>query len=185
MQDFFTFVKTAYILFAHHFFMKQLFVVRHAKSSWEQSGQTDFDRPLNDRGLRDAPVMAKRLWENGIRLDAIISSPAVRALTTAEYFAKQFGIKNNEIIKLKHLYHAPAEAFFEVIENDLHDKWESVAIFSHNPGITYFVNTLKVVQLDNMPTCGIMGVKANMNYWVEFAKADKEFLLFDYPKKFS
>ena len=162
--------------------MKQLFVIRHAKSSWEQSGQTDFDRPLNDRGLRDAPMMAKRLWENGIRLDTIISSPAVRALTTAEFFAKQFAIKNNEIITLKHLYHAPAETFFEVIENELNDKWESVGIFSHNPGITYFVNMLKVVQLDNMPTCGLLGIKANIEIWNYFREGSKKLLLFDYPK---
>lgn len=66
--------------------MKHLFLIRHAKSSWAMSGQTDFDRPLNDRGLRDAPVMALRLWHAGIRLDAILSSPANRALTTATFF---------------------------------------------------------------------------------------------------
>lgn len=162
--------------------MKQLFVIRHAKSSWDQPGQTDFERPLNHRGHHDAPVMAKRLWENGIRLDAIISSPAIRALTTAEYFATQFGYKKKDIITLKHLYHAPAEIFYEVIEQELKDKWESVAIFSHNPGITYFVNTLKVVQLDNMPTCGIMGVKAEIEAWQHFRESSKKLLLFDYPK---
>jgi phosphohistidine phosphatase len=162
--------------------MKNLFVIRHAKSSWANPGQDDFDRPLNDRGERDAPVMAKRLWENGIRLDAIISSPAVRALTTAQYFAKQFGIKNKEIIILKHLYHAPAETFYDVIENDLNDKWESVAIFSHNPGITYFINSLGLVHLDNLPTCGIFGVGTDVKQWNEFKESKKRFLLFDYPK---
>jgi phosphohistidine phosphatase len=162
--------------------MKQVFLIRHAKSSWANLGQSDFERPLNDRGERDAPVMAKRLWDKGFRLDAIVSSAAVRALTTAEYFAEQFDFKKKDITLIEKLYHAPAETFYDVIANNLNEDWETIAIFSHNPGITYFIDSLGLVDLDNMPTCGIFGVEADINNWNEFAKAEKRFLLFDYPK---
>jgi phosphohistidine phosphatase len=165
--------------------MKQLFVIRHAKSSWDSLGQPDFDRPLNERGHRDAPKMAHRLFKSGFRLDAIVSSPANRALTTARYFAEEYGFKEKDILIVDRLYHAPAETFYEVIAKDLKDQWASVAIFSHNPGITYFANSLGVVQLDNMPTCGIIGIKADIDSWADFAKAGKDFLHFDYPKKHS
>jgi phosphohistidine phosphatase len=162
--------------------MKKLFVIRHAKSSWSNLGQDDFDRPLNDRGERDAPVMAKRLWDAGFRLDALVSSPAVRAFSTAKYFAGRFDFKKKDITLIDKLYHAPAQTFYDVIAGDLKEDWETIAIFSHNPGITYFINSLGLVQLDNLPTCGIFGVEANINHWREFADSKKQFLLFDYPK---
>lgn len=162
--------------------MKKLFVIRHAKSSWANMGQDDFDRPLNDRGERDAPVMAKRLWDAGFRLDAIVSSPAVRALSTAKYFADRFDFKRKDITLIEKLYHAPAQTFYDVIANDLKEDWQTIAIFSHNPGITYFINSLGLVQLDNLPTCGIFGVETDINHWSDFADCTKRFLLFDYPK---
>lgn len=163
--------------------MKQLFIIRHAKSSWDNIGQSDFDRPLNERGHHDAPMMAKRLEKAGIRPDALVSSPANRALTTAKYFAEVFDFSKKDIVIIDRLYHAPEETFYEVIAHELKDKWDTVAIFSHNPGITYFINTLGVVSLDNMPTCGVMGVKAAVDTWKDFKQAAKQLLLFDYPKK--
>ncbi len=162
--------------------MKNLFVVRHAKSSWANMGQDDFDRPLNDRGFRDAPNMAQRLHDKGFRMDAIVSSPARRALTTARYFAEQFGHEPKNITQIERLYHASSATFYDVIAKELNDSWESVTLFSHNPGITNFVNSLGMVQLDNMPTCAIFGVQADINQWSEFADAEKRFVLFDYPK---
>ena len=162
--------------------MKQLFVVRHAKSSWENPGQSDFDRALNERGLKDAPMMAKRLQLQGIFPDAIVSSPAVRALTTARFFAAQFGLGKNEIVQVDRLYHASVDTFYDVISNEFLDAWDRVFLFSHNPGITYFVNSIGVAELDNMPTCGIFGVRANIGQWKDFGEAEKRFILFDYPK---
>lgn len=162
--------------------MKQLFVVRHAKSSWEIAGQTDFDRALNDRGQKDAPMMAERLYQKGFIPDAIISSPAVRAYTTAQYFAGQFGFKKKEIVQVDRLYHAAVETFYDVISKELSNNWNSVMLFSHNPGITYFANSTGVVKLDNMPTCGILGIEADIDNWQQFRDAEKRFILFDYPK---
>jgi len=162
--------------------LKKLFIIRHAKSDQSFFGN-DFERPLNDRGKADAPVMAKRLLQKQSVIDAFVSSPAKRAKRTAESFCTVYGRSENEIIFVSALYHAPPEIFYDVI-GVLDEKFNTVAIFSHNPGITYFVNSLiPEIQVDNMPTCAIFAVQANITQWSEFQKAKKEFLFFDYPKK--
>lgn len=161
--------------------MKKLLVIRHAKSSWDVSVEKDFDRPLNDRGKRDAPEMAKRLYKRGIKMDGLISSPAKRALSTAAYFAEAFGVKEKHIDKVEKLYDATTDAFYDVVEN-LDNALKTVAIFSHNPSITDFVNQLTSTRIDNMPTCGIFAVKIDTKDWKEFRDASKEFWFFEYPK---
>jgi phosphohistidine phosphatase len=161
--------------------MKQLLIIRHAKSSWNNSLMTDFERPLNDRGNRDAPEMAKRIIDKGIKIDTIVSSMANRALSTAEYFAKAAGIKKADIDTTNKLYHAPAYVFYDVI-NSFMDSDQTVAIFAHNPGITDFVNSLTKTKIDDMPTCGIYAVKIAIESWAEFKNGDKQFWFFDAPK---
>lgn len=161
--------------------MKNLLIVRHAKSSWDNITQRDFDRPLNDRGNRDAPSMAKRLLKRGVEIDAFVSSPANRALTTATYFAEAYDVKKRQIVVVDNLYHAEVNTFYEVISG-LDDEMKTIALFSHNPGITYFVNALTETRIDNMPTCGIFAVKIDIKSWKDFTTAQKEFWFFDYPK---
>ncbi len=163
--------------------MKTLILIRHAKSSWDDTTLPDFDRPLNDRGKKDAPKMAKRLADKKINIDAFISSPAKRAKKTAELFIKEFDRDESDIILFPSLYHADVKDFYEAIfVTD--DKFKSIAVFSHNPGITSFANALvEKAQLDNMPTCSVFGVKADVKHWSEFKDAKKEFWFFDYPKK--
>jgi phosphohistidine phosphatase len=161
--------------------MKSLLLVRHAKSSWDSPSQQDFDRPLNDRGDRDAPMMANRLLDRKIEIDLFVTSTAVRAKATAKYFIKAFGAKKDRVIDLPDLYHASASVFYNVIKQ-LDDKYNTAAIFSHNPGITEMVNTLGVAKLDNMPTCGVFGVRADVESWADFKDAPKHFWFFDYPK---
>jgi len=160
--------------------MKQLLLIRHAKSSWTNALMDDFDRPLNDRGNRDAPRMAKILFERKIKVDAILSSTANRAYTTASYFAKELGIRKMNIIGYDKLYHAPAHVYYDIIE-DLDDDIDSVAIFAHNPGITDFVNSLSEATIDNMPTCGIFAVRIAIKNWQEFRDAEKDFWFFESP----
>src|ERR1044072_5590497 len=138
--------------------MKSILVIRHAKSTWDHPSLIDFDRPLNDRGHRDAPMMATRLKEKGVNIDVFVSSTANRAFTTAAYFAETYGVKKKDILKRPELYHAPANMFFQVI-GSLNNAYDSVALFSHNPGITDFVNMLTNVRIDDMPTCAIFAVK--------------------------
>lgn len=125
--------------------------------------------------------MAERLWKKKIEIDAFVSSTAKRAFTTAEYFAKAYDVKTKSIIKVDELYHAAPSVFYHVITK-LDDALKTVAIFSHNPGITSFVNELTDTRIDNMPTCGIFAVKVKTKSWKEFPFATKEFWFFDYPK---
>lgn len=161
--------------------MKKLVVIRHAKSNWESELIQDFDRSLNPRGHRDAPMMGKRLKEALGQIDIFISSTAVRAFTTATYIAAEFNTPKEAIQPFTSLYHAPAADFYPIIAG-IDNQYQSAAIVAHNPGITYFVNELTNMVVDNMPTCGAFCVEVETNDWAEFSTAPKRFLFFDYPK---
>lgn len=161
--------------------MKQLILVRHAKSDWGNPGLDDFDRPLNERGKKDAPAMAQRLVDKKITIDAFIASPAKRAAKTAKCFAEAFKRKKDDIVFKEKLYLAEPATFFSVIAS-ANDKYNSIAIFSHNFGITNFANMLTDVRIDNIPTCGVFAIKADCNSWADFKEVKKEFWFFDYPK---
>ncbi|MFC4233053.1 SixA phosphatase family protein [Parasediminibacterium paludis] len=161
--------------------MKQLLVIRHAKSSWDVTALSDVDRQLNERGHNNAPMMAKRLLDKQITINAFVSSTAVRALTTAIYFAATYQYSKNSILQIDELYNATAETIFKVVTS-LPNTIETAAVFAHNPGITDFANMLTTTQIDNMPTCGIFAVKAQCKDWADFRKAKKDFWFFDYPK---
>lgn len=161
--------------------MKTLLLVRHAKSSWDAPGLSDFDRPLNERGKKDAPEMAKRLKDKKIEIDLFVSSPAKRARKTAKYFAEEFGVKKEDIQLVDDLYLATPSAFQKTVA-ELNDKDDAVVIFSHNPGITEFANSLSNVRIDDMPTCSVFAVYADTGSWSDFENAEKKFLFFDYPK---
>lgn len=161
--------------------MKTLLLVRHAKSSWADAGLSDFDRPLNDRGRRDAPEMAKRLVERKFKPDLLVSSPARRAYRTAKFFAEELEMQKKEIVLIDALYLATQEAFQESVKN-LDDSKNSAAIFSHNPGITEFASSLTTTRIDEMPTCAIFAVQADTNSWSDFFDSHRSFLFFDFPK---
>jgi phosphohistidine phosphatase len=161
--------------------MKTLLLVRHAKSSWDQPGLSDFERPLNERGKKDAPAMAKRVKGKGIALDLLLSSPARRAKKTAKYFAEEFEFKKDDIQLIEGLYGASDSEFLEAIKN-ISDKYNTVALFSHNPGITGFASSLTNVRVDDMPTCAIFALQVEIDSWKDFMSAEKKFLFFDYPK---
>ncbi len=161
--------------------MKQLLIIRHAKSSWDLSTLKDFDRPLNDRGNKDAPMMAKRLLDKKVAIDAFVSSTAKRALSTSTHFAKTYKQPQENIIQFPELYHAMPDIFYSVISK-ISDDLNTISIFSHNPGITEFVNELTTTRVDDMPTCAIFAVNINCNSWRDFKTAKKDFWFFDYPK---
>ena len=161
--------------------MKTLILIRHAKSSWDDPGLSDFERPLNDRGKKDAPAMAERLYERGIKIDAFVSSPARRARKTAEQFAKRYKKDKEDLVLRTELYMASDEAFTTVIEK-LDDSIDCVAIFSHNPGITEFANMLSTTRIDNMPTASIFAVNADIKNWSDFTTQHTSFWFFDFPK---
>lgn len=162
--------------------MKRLFIVRHAKSSWGGIGLSDFERPLNERGKRDAPEMAQRLLNRKVKIDAFISSPAKRAKSTCKAFCKIYKAPENQILFIDDLYHANSESFYKIISG-IDAGSRNVAIFSHNPGITDFVNSLcEGIRTDNMPTCSVYAVEMDILHWNEFEKAEKKLIFFEYPK---
>jgi len=161
--------------------MKTLLLVRHAKSDWGDVSLDDFDRPLNERGKRDAPAMAHRLLDKKIKIDTFIASPAKRARKTACIFASAFKRDKDEVIFRDELYGAGPAVFYDVITN-ADKRSDSIAVFSHNPGITEFANLLTATRIDNIPTSGVFAIKADCEKWKDFTSAKKEFWFFDYPK---
>jgi phosphohistidine phosphatase len=160
--------------------MKNLYLIRHAKSDQTFFGN-DFERPLNQRGKADAPAMANRLIAKNIIPNAIISSPALRAKTTAIYFAEAYNLDPNNIAYLSALYHANEYTLRDIVLQ-LPDAAETIFLFTHNMGITYFANMLTKDSIDDIPTCGIFGVQANVENWSHFMHQKNDLLLFDYPK---
>lgn len=161
--------------------MKTLILIRHAKSSWADPEQSDFDRPLNERGRRDAPVMAQRLLEKNYKIDAILYSSSVRTTETMHVFRAVLGIDIIKCLAINELYHAPLFQLQETVSL-INNTCDTVILIGHNPGITAFANSFTKVQTDNLPTCAIFAVRADINSWEEFKNAKKEFLFFDYPK---
>ena len=161
--------------------MKSLILVRHAKSDWDDPSLQDFDRPLNDRGKRDAPMMALRLLEKKVKIDAFIASPAKRARKTAEAFVKEFKKDKGDILFIDKLYLAEPATFRQIIA-EVDNDYNTIAVFSHNAGLTDYANTLTDVRIDNIPTCAYFAVKANVKKWKDFEEADKDFWFFDSPK---
>jgi phosphohistidine phosphatase len=163
--------------------MKTLILIRHAKSSWANIGETDFERPLNERGKKDAPEMAKKLFESNIKIDAFVSSPAKRAKKTCKAFMEVYGREKENIILVDELYIAQVAAFYKVVSN-LNKEHNDVALFSHNPGISAFANSLcKGVDIDDMPTCAVFAVQISIEDWKDFETAEKRFSFFKYPKQ--
>ncbi|HEY4934992.1 MAG TPA: histidine phosphatase family protein [Puia sp.] len=161
--------------------MKTLILVRHAKSSHSFGLSSDFDRPLNDRGFREAADMGKKLFKKKILIDQFVSSPAARAKTTAELIVAEYGRKLKEILYIPTLYNAAQENFIEVIQK-LDDTHSHVALFSHNPGITDFASSLTNTHISHMPTCSVFAVTSPIDYWKDFAKAEKSYLFFYKPE---
>lgn len=164
--------------------MKTVILVRHAKSSWADEGLSDMERPLNERGKKDAPEMAKRLKKKISKIDLFLSSNARRAKKTAKYFAEEFGVDKNAIQIEARLYNDMTSDYEEVIRS-IDDKHQTVAIFAHSPAITDYANTLTHVHTDNIPTTGVFVVQAAIEHWKEFKTAEKTFLFYDYPKNLS
>jgi phosphohistidine phosphatase len=160
--------------------MKTLYLTRHAKSSWTNPRLTDFDRPLNNRGKRDAPLMGKVLKDKKIKTDFIISSPAKRTKKTAIAIAEKIGYPEKKILFNEELYEASSNTLIKVIKK-IDEKYDSVMIFAHNPGLTLLNNHISNNYIDNIPTCGIVALQLD-NKWSELDKNTCKFLFFEYPK---
>jgi phosphohistidine phosphatase len=163
--------------------VKNIFLIRHAKSSWAELGAKDFDRKLDDRGLRDAPKMAKILRGMGITPDLIVSSPAMRAKTTAQYFAQEYAIPVENIDLQADIYEASESDLLHVIKG-IDNAHNTILLFGHNPTLTYFPNRYTEDFIDNVPTCGIVLLTLNAESWSDFNEKTVTKQGFWYPKMF-
>ena len=161
--------------------MKTLSILRHAKSSWSDASLSDKKRPLNKRGKRDAPMMGQRLKTSAIRPSLIVSSPAVRAWTTAKIVAEEISYPREFLQRDDRLYLAGVGQLLDVVsEQDA--GFNSVMIVGHNPGLTDFANLLVPDITPNVPTCGLVAVEIDTDDWNLRGNPTCRLLLYDYPK---
>ncbi len=161
--------------------MKKLYLVRHAKSSWDEPELSDFERSLNERGRRDAPLMAQRLLARNLSPDRWLSSSATRAWQTALALSKGMHVPESALVAEPALYHAEPELILQVIHAQP-DTSKSLILFGHNPGLTDFASLICGHRFDNIPTCGVVGVSFEINLWKEVDFHLGKLLFFDYPK---
>ena len=164
--------------------MKTLTLVRHAKSSWRDTSLSDRERPLNKRGERDAPVMGKRIADAGIRPSLMISSPAVRAWTTAKVVAKALGYPLEFLQREDDLYLASLDSLLDVVAAQ-EAGFNNIMLFGHNPGLTDFANYLSPGLTNNVPTAGVVSVDFDREDWLLYERPRTDLFLYDYPKKVS
>jgi phosphohistidine phosphatase len=159
---------------------KTLFIIRHGKSTWDYPGVSDIDRPLKDRGIKDAHEMAGRIVKMQLMPDCIVSSPAARALHTSIIFARVLNFSADEIIINEDLYHADSYQCLSVIK-ETDDSRNALMIFGHNPGFTELVNMLSRLELDNLPTTGLAILKFNTDNWKGISRKSLTSESFDSP----
>jgi len=145
--------------------MKTLFLVRHAKSSRDDPALADRDRPLNERGRHDAAAMARRLAGRGVEPDRLLSSPARRALSTAQRFADGLGIARESIVVDDRLYAGTAGILLSVIQGT-DDSVATLMVFGHNPEMSDLAQHLSGRWTD-LPTCAVVELRFDAARWSE------------------
>lgn len=163
--------------------MKTFVLIRHAKSSWDDASLSDHDRPLNKRGKRDAPMMAKMLAETSLKPDLIVSSTANRAWTTAKHFAAAFGIEEEAIDARRDLYMAWYEDL-ELAIRSLPDEANTVFLFNHNPSSEHLAALYSDYAIDRFPTCAIAHFESDIDTWDHFFPKKAKLVAHYYPKQF-
>jgi phosphohistidine phosphatase len=162
--------------------LRTLFLIRHAKSNWDSPGLRDYDRPLDQRGLRDAPLMADLLVKRNIQPDLIVSSSAKRAMTTAQFFAAAFGLPPEKLMLNKDIYEAFSTTVYKIISN-FPDNAATVLLFGHNPTFTDIANDFSEDFIGNVPTCGIVQIESTANSWAEFSELNSKVTACFFPKE--
>ena len=161
--------------------MRLLTLVRHAKSSWDYAELSDFERPLNERGRRDAPQMAQRAHKLLGRPDRLISSPALRAITTAHAFADTMDLVREEIALQPRIYEATPQTLVQLLRL-LDDADQHVMLFGHNPGFSQLANLLAPCPFDDMPTCAVAQIALDVPHWRDAAPDQGKLRHYLFPK---
>lgn len=161
--------------------MKEFLLVRHAKSSWDEPGLSDIERPLNKRGSKDGPRMARYLRDQNIIPDYLATSPAVRAHTTAGFFHEEFNNELKGFDVFQDLYFGSEDDILFILKT-LEPSISLPAVFSHNPTLTYFANKFDTEHIDNIPTCGVVHLRSQCEVWNELDYHNTEVIDSFFPK---
>jgi phosphohistidine phosphatase len=164
--------------------LKNLYLTRHAKSSWGNPGLADIDRPLNHRGKKAAPLMGKLIMDRGENPELLISSPANRAFSTAKEFAKEMGCAETNIIVNRAIYGAGAQQLLNLVQ-DVDDLYNSIMLFGHNPTFTSFCNMLSGENILNIVTCGVVRIDFEFSFWKNIDFNSGRMIYYEYPKKYT
>jgi phosphohistidine phosphatase len=164
--------------------LKNLYLTRHAKSSWGNPGLADIDRPLNHRGKKAAPLMGKLIMDRGENPELLISSPANRAFSTAKEFAKEMGCAETNIIVNRAIYGAGAQQLLNLVQ-DVDDLYNSIMLFGHNPTFTSFCNMLSGENILNIVTCGVVRIDFEFSSWKNIDFNSGRMIYYEYPKKYT
>lgn len=161
--------------------MKTLYLLRHAKAALGSMETKDFDRPLNERGLSDARMMAQRLKEKGVNIDLIVSSPALRAMTTATIVAEVFGKQVQDIKLDRQIYLAGSPKLMQII-SFIDESAQSAMLVAHNPALTDLSELLAHSGIADIPTAGLVSIEIPVDHWLEVLEGGASVTNFDYPK---
>lgn len=161
---------------------RKLFIIRHAKSSWDHPGLDDIDRPLADRGIRNAGEMAERLLARGLVPELLLTSPANRAMNTALIMSKIWGLDPEDLQIHEALYDAHISDIAGVVSG-VPAEIAKLAIFGHNPSFTSYPNRFLKSPLDNLPTAGIVVVTLESKKWGGIDRKHVMECYVDYPKR--
>lgn len=159
--------------------MKTVYIVRHAKSSWKYKSIKDVDRPLKERGIKDAHLMSKFLSKQIQKPDVFVSSSANRALHTSVIFCENFKYPLSNLKIKKELY-SFSDGYLVKIVKSLDDSFNTAIVFSHDHGINTFVNKFGSKTIDHVSTCGIIGIQFDEKHWKNIKKG--ETVLVEFPK---
>ncbi|MBL7779221.1 MAG: histidine phosphatase family protein [Chitinophagales bacterium] len=151
--------------------MKQLVLIRHTKSDWSNFSLRDYDRPIKESRKQDATNMAKHLYKLGLQPDGIICSPALRTKQTAKLLCKGLKFDFEKIVFDERLYESSAEDYMAVIQ-EVVAVVNTLVVIGHNPSITYFANKYANVQIDDVPTTGVVWLEFSGKDWL-LSKSDK------------
>lgn len=160
---------------------KRLTLLRHAKAQPVDDPAADRQRPLNERGERDAPLMGQRLRDSGARPSLVLTSPAMRALQTARLVARELVYPQEFLQREADLYLASPATILEVLARQ-DDAFNDVLLCGHNPGLTDLANRLTAAGIDNVPTCGLVVIEAPIRRWRDLGPGAR-LVLFDCPKR--
>ncbi|MBC7865043.1 MAG: histidine phosphatase family protein [Bacteroidia bacterium] len=163
--------------------MKKLYITRHAKSDWGFDGLKDIDRPLNQRGYDDAYRLSAFIKKKEQVPQLLVSSPAIRAISTALIFARNFSYPENEIKIVKEIYESSVATLKQCV-TDFSEDYSSIMLFGHNPGLTKFFNEVSDSEIDNLPTCAVTLIEFDAATWKNVFKKEGKTIFTEFPKEF-